>query len=136
MGDDSMLQYLRKQEKQRILTAVIIKTILAAIPSIMLVRALTLNFTNILIGCLIFAFTYDVCCIYEFSLRLTGNYIVAIFVSVAILGGLFWIYYMVISKLDWWDKQYSTVMEHILIMIIIFLLLIPFMHNIRSIIKA
>lgn len=48
MGDDSMLQYLRKQEKQRILTAVIIKTILAAIPSIMLVRALTLNFTNTL----------------------------------------------------------------------------------------
>ena len=51
MGNDSMLQYLRKQEKQRILTAVIIKTILAAIPSIMLVRSLTLNFTNILTLC-------------------------------------------------------------------------------------
>lgn len=51
MDNDTMLQYLRKQEKQRILTAVIIKIILAAIASIMLMRAMTLNFTNILIGC-------------------------------------------------------------------------------------
>ena len=134
-NNNEVLQYLKNQEKSRILTDVIIKIILSTIAVFEMMKTMPLNFTNVLVGGIVFAFVYDVCCIYQFSLRLTCNHIVAFFVAVAILGGCFELYNMVISKLGWKDKQCSLMMEYIFVIVVIIVLLVPLMINIWSIIK-
>lgn len=134
-NSNETLQFLKGQEKSRILTGIIVKAVLATIAGVALIREMPLSFTNVVIACLIWAVVYDLCCIYQFSLRLTGNYIVALFVAAAILGGIFYLYSAVLSKMGLLDKQYSLPVEHILSILVTLVLLIPLMLNIRSVIR-
>lgn len=132
---NTTLQYLKSKERSHMLTTVIIKIILAAIAVVALMRSVPFNISAVLAGCLIFAFVYDVCCLYQFSLYLTRNYIVGAIMCLALLGGAFYLYDVLLSKLNWLNAQHSMGVEVILTIFIVFILLVPLMLNIRSIMK-
>lgn len=133
-NESSTVQYLKEQEKSRILTSTIIKLILAVIGAVALMKRMPVNFTNIMIGILVFAVVYDLCSVYQFSLRLTRNYIVAFLVSLAIIGGALYLYSMAEEKYDFLNGDYSGTMEYVITFFVILVFLIPLIRNIRSVI--
>lgn len=53
----------------------------------------------------------------------------------ALLSGTFYLYDVLLSKINWLDAQHSMGVEVILTIFIVFILLVPLMLNIRSIMK-
>lgn len=133
--ESTLLQYLKSKERSHILTTVIIKIILSAIAAVALTGSASFDISTVLVGCLAFAFVYDVCCLYQFSLYLTRNQIVAAIMCLVLLCGIGYLYDILLSKLPWINAQYSMGVEAILIIFIVLIFLIPLILNIRSIIK-
>ncbi len=133
--ESTLLQYLKSKERSHILTTVIIKIILSAIAAVASTGSTSFDISTVLAGCLVFAFVYDVCCLYQFSLYLARSHIVAVIMCLVLLCGIGYLYDVLLSKLPWINAQYSMGVEAILIIFIVLIFLISLMLNIRSIIK-
>lgn len=134
MDENSTLEYLRSQERGRLITGVIIKLVLSIIATIYLVKAMPLSFTQIVADFLVFAMVYDLCCVFQFSLKLTRNYIVGFFVFIAILGGALTLYNIAVEKYGFLNGDHTPFMECVIVLCIVVVLLLPLIFSIRRII--
>lgn len=134
MDEKNTLEYLKAQERSRILTGVIIKLVLSVMGTIYLVKSMPLSFAGMIADALVFAMIYDLCCLFQFSLKITRNYIIGFFVFIAIVGGVLTLYNTVVEKYGFLNGNYTAFMEYVIVLGLIVVLLLPLILSIRRII--
>ncbi len=134
MNDEEITvsQYIKKREINRLITSIIIKCILSAAAAVAIAQTKLSGIEAVLVGAILFTFIYDLCSLFQFSLRLTGNYIIAIFLTIAILAGIFYLGYLIFNCFGWFDKQYPLSIQYLFSLIVILLMAIPLIYNIYT----
>ena len=134
MNDEEITvsQYIKKREINRLITSIIIKCILSAAAAVAIAQTKLSGIEAALVGAILFTFIYDLCSLFQFSLRLTGNYIIAIFLTIAILAGIFYLGYLIFNCFGWFDKQYPLSIQYLFSLIVILLMAIPLIYNIYT----
>lgn len=134
MDENGTLELLKAQQKSRLFTAMLVKGVLAAVSTVFLMRSMPLNLATVILGAFLFALVYDVCYLYQFSLNLTRNYIIAFFVFLLLVGGGLTLYNKAVEKYGFLNGDYAPWMEYVIVFCLTLVLLLPLIFNIRSII--
>ncbi len=134
MDENSTLEYLKAQERNKLLTGVIIKLLLSLAGTFYLVKSMPVSLVGIIADIFVFAMLYDLCCVFQFSVKLTGNYIVGFFVFLVIVFGALTFYNTLVEKYGFLNGDYTPFMECVIVLCLAANMLSPLILSIRRII--
>lgn len=131
----ALLNFLKGEKQTHILSGMIIKMIISGICVYFIQRGSEVNAGMIFITLFLFAMFYDLCYLFQVTLRLTRNYLIAVIVWVLLIIGAPFGFMWLGEKVPILNDPNSTIGAFLTIVIAVVIFAFPLAFDICRIVK-